>query len=82
MPFPDREIVSLTDYRARYGQYREDPDLQAAHQQHPFIPIWDDHEFANNAWRDGAQNHNPGEGPWPARKAAAIRAWTRMDAGS
>jgi alkaline phosphatase D len=76
VPFPDREIVSLADYRARYGQYREDPDLQAAHQQHAFIPIWDDHEFTNNAWRDGAENHNPGEGPWPDRKAAAIRAWT------
>lgn len=76
VPFPDREIVSLDDYRGRYGQYREDPDLQAAHQQHPFIPIWDDHEFTNNAWRDGAQNHDKSEGPWAARKAAAIRAWT------
>jgi alkaline phosphatase D len=75
VPFPDREIVSLDDYRARYAQYREDPDLQAAHRQHPFICIWDDHEFANDAWRDGAENHQDAEGPWPARKSAAMRAW-------
>jgi alkaline phosphatase D len=73
--FPDRELLTLDDYRARYGQYREDPDLQAAHQRHPFIPVWDDHEFANNAWRDGAENHQPDEGAWAERKAAAIRAW-------
>lgn len=75
VPFPDREIVSLDDYRARYAQYREDPDLQAAHRQHPFIAVWDDHEFANDAWRDGAENHQPAEGAWAARKAAAIQAW-------
>lgn len=85
--FPDREIVTLADYRARYGQYREDPDLQAAHQQHPFIPVWDDHEFANNAWREGAENHDPSEGAWGERKAAALRAWlewmpVRENAGS
>jgi alkaline phosphatase D len=75
VPFPDRELLSLDDYRARYAQYREDVDLQAAHQQHPFIAVWDDHEFANDAWRDGAENHQANEGPWAARKAAAIRAW-------
>ena len=74
--FPNRELLRLDDYRARYGQYREDPDLQAAHRQHPFISIWDDHEFANNTWRDGAANHSAAtEGRWADRKAAAIRAW-------
>jgi alkaline phosphatase D len=75
VPTPDRELFSLDDYRARYAQYREDPDLQAAHRQHPFIVIWDDHESANNAWRNGAQNHNAGEGEWRARRDAAVRAW-------
>jgi alkaline phosphatase D len=75
VPFPNRETVTLEDYRARYGQYREDPDLQAAHRQHPFIAVWDDHEFTNDAWRDGAQNHDAGEGAWADRKAAAMRAW-------
>ena len=77
VPNPDRELLALDDYRARYAQYREDADLQAAHRQHPFIVIWDDHEIANNAWSGGAQNHNAdrNEGEWHARKRAAIRAW-------
>jgi alkaline phosphatase D len=73
--FPNHELLTLDDYRARYAQYREDADLQAAHRQHPFIVVWDDHEFADDAFRDGAGNHQPGEGPWVDRKAAAIRAW-------
>jgi alkaline phosphatase D len=77
VPVPDKEIVSLIDYRQRHEQYKRDPDLQAAHRQHPFICVWDDHEFANNTWKDGADNHNPdrGEGEWSARKTAAIRAY-------
>ena len=76
VPFPDREIVTLDDYRARYAQYREDPDLQAAHRQHPFIVVWDDHETANNAWSGGAENHNAGRRRRGRRgEAAAFRAW-------
>jgi alkaline phosphatase D len=74
---PSHEIVTLADYRARHAQYKTDRDLQEAHRQHPWICVWDDHESANNSWRDGAQNHNPelGEGDWPTRRAAAIRAY-------
>src|SRR6185436_20063023 len=75
VPSPDREIVSLEEYRARHAQYKRDPDLQEAHRQHPFITVWDDHEAANNAWKDGAENHQPNEGSWPDRKAAAQRAY-------
>ena len=77
IPMPDRELVSLEDYRTRHAQYRTDPDLQEAHRQHPWITVWDDHEFANNTWRDGAANHNPdqGEGDWPTRRAASARAY-------
>jgi alkaline phosphatase D len=75
VPFPDRELVALDDYRARYAQYREDPDLQEAHRQHPFILVWDDHEIANNAWRDGSPSHDASDGDWETRKAAARRAW-------
>lgn len=72
---PSHECVSLADYRTRYGQYRRDADVQAVHKQHPFIVVWDDHETANNSYRDGAQNHTPAtEGPWADRKAAALRA--------
>lgn len=75
VPRPDREIVSLGDYRTRYAQYRLDPDLQELHRQHAMVAVWDDHESANNSWRDGAENHDADEGAWPARKAAAVRAW-------
>jgi alkaline phosphatase D len=74
---PDHEIVSLQDYRLRHATYKSDPDLQEAHRQHAFITVWDDHESANDSWRDGAENHDPdlGEGEWEARKRAAIRAY-------
>lgn len=66
---PSNEIVTLVDYRTRYSLYRLDPDLQAVHQQHPFITIWDDHESTNDSYKDGAENHNDGEGEWEDRKA-------------
>ena len=36
---------------------------------------WDDHEFANNAWKGGAENHDASEGEWSARRTAAVRAY-------
>jgi len=77
IPVPDREIVSLADYRQRHAQYKLDADLQSAHRQHPFVCVWDDHESTNDSWKDGAQNHNPelGEGEWSVRKRASIRAY-------
>ena len=74
---PAHEILTLDDYRRRYAHYRQDSDLRALHRVHPMIVVWDDHEIANNAWHDGAQNHNPerGEGDYGARKAAATRAF-------
>jgi alkaline phosphatase D len=77
VPNPDREMIALEDYRLRHAQYKSDPDLQEVHRQHPFIVVWDDHEITNNAWRDGAENHNPdrGEGEWAPRRAAAVQAF-------
>ncbi len=73
---PDVEPVQLEDYRARYSLYRLDPDLRRAHQQHPFINIWDDHETANDAWEDGAQNHTDStEGDWQTRRMMARQAY-------
>lgn len=63
------ETISLAEYRARYSLYRLDQDLRRAHQQHPIIATWDDHESANDAHANGAQNHNPAtEGSWAVRK--------------
>ncbi|GAA4103252.1 alkaline phosphatase D family protein [Zhongshania borealis] len=72
---PSHEILVLDDYRRRYAHYRRDDDLQAVHQIHPFIAVWDDHETADNSYMDGASNHNEGEGEWSDRKAQAIQAY-------
>ncbi len=73
---PPHETLSLADYRTRHGHYKLDADLQAVHRQHPFIAVWDDHEIANDAYKDGAQNHTESvEGAWVDRKAGAKRAY-------
>ncbi|WGD43504.1 alkaline phosphatase D family protein [Streptomyces cathayae] len=73
---PAHEIVTLADYRVRHATYKTDPDLQALHAKAPVVAIWDDHEFANDAWSGGAENHTEGaEGAWAARQAAAQQAY-------
>ncbi|MDB9952785.1 alkaline phosphatase D family protein [Porticoccaceae bacterium] len=72
---PLNEILSIEDYRMRYGLYRTDADLQAVHARHPFICVWDDHELANDSWKDGAENHNDGEGDFKARLHSARQAY-------
>ena len=72
---PSYEILKLADYRQRYSTYRLDPSCRRMHQQYPFISIWDDHETANNSYKDGAENHTPAtEGPWNLRKTAGEEA--------
>lgn len=72
---PAHEILTLQDYRSRYAQYRLDKDLQEVHRLHPFITQWDDHEFANDTYKDGAENHQSNEGSWDVRKANAKQAY-------
>lgn len=72
---PTHEILSLQDYRSRYAQYRLDKDLQEVHRLHPFITEWDDHEFANNTYKEGAKNHQSDEGDWETRKAIARKVY-------
>lgn len=73
---PAREILSLGDYRERYRQYRGDKNLQLLHQKKPFICVWDDHEFANDTYKSGAENHQPAEGDFQMRKMAAFQAYS------
>ena len=69
---PSDETITLADYRMRYASYRADPDLQRLHQLFPMVAQWDDHELANDSWKDGAQNHQPEtEGDWDTRKKVA-----------
>lgn len=72
---PTSEIISVDDYRQRYRQYRSDEQLQKAHQLKPFICVWDDHEVANDAYTDGAENHQTTEGDFNTRKMSAIQVW-------
>lgn len=73
---PPHEMTTLSDYRRRHAQYKTDPSLQALHAACPWIVTWDDHEFANDAWSGGAENHTEGsEGTWAERRAAAKQAY-------
>lgn len=73
---PATEILSIADYRMRYSSYRLDDDLQRLHQQFPFIIVYDDHELANDAWKNGAGNHTTAtEGLWSDRKLCAQKAF-------
>lgn len=47
-PYPT-EPRTLSEWRARYAYYRLDSDLRAAHQQHPFIVLPDNHDFSWNS---------------------------------
>lgn len=71
----DTECLTLSDYRKRYALYRTDMSAQALHAKVPFICVWDDHEIANDSHAQGAENHQPGEGDFAERKAAALQAY-------
>lgn len=75
-PSKGAECITLDDYRKRYAQYRQDADLQALHAKLPMIAVWDDHELANDTWKNGAENHQDDEGSFIDRRAAAAAAWT------
>lgn len=73
---PTNEISSLADYRMRYSTYHLDADLRRNHQLYPWICIWDDHESANDSWKNGAENHTDGsEGAWLDRKSYSKQAY-------
>jgi len=74
--YNDVELLTLLDYRRRYAHYRTDTYLQALHASAPFIAVWDDHEIANDTWREGAENHDPAtEGDFLVRKLQALQAY-------
>ena len=65
---------TLAEYRAKYAAYRTDPDLRAMHAAHAFVPVWDDHEVANDYGGDrvppGQRERDPAR-----RRLNAYRAW-------
>ncbi|KAK6077632.1 PhoD-like phosphatase [Seiridium cupressi] len=83
---PPNLLFSLWDYRtlADKAKYRTDPDLLLLTQNFAWIPTWDDHEVANNGYRDGFSALNNTEesfrndGPGISvdqRKMNAVRAY-------
>ncbi|XXG97282.1 hypothetical protein Hte_003578 [Hypoxylon texense] len=83
IPLPNREILTLYDYRKRIATYRTDLDLLASHQNFPWISVWDDHEVADNTWRSGSSHMNNTEESFvmdggvsvDQRKMNAVRAY-------
>jgi alkaline phosphatase D len=72
------EIVTLADYRRRYGQYHTDPDLLEARRLFPFITTPDDHEVENNyATSTSEADNEPDQDPavFLQRRTAAYRAY-------
>ena len=76
-PSPMHEMITLSDYRQRHAQYKLDQGSIALHKHAPLIAVWDDHEFSNDAWKRGAENHSEdgSEGDFYARRSAAIKAY-------
>ncbi|MGD7788304.1 alkaline phosphatase D family protein [Propionibacteriaceae bacterium Y1700] len=75
---PAAETFSLTDYRIRYGQYKLDADLQAAHLVAPWVVAPDDHDVENNWAGDISQvDTEPDQDPavFRQRRAAAYQAY-------
>ncbi|ELU41830.1 tho2 protein [Rhizoctonia solani AG-1 IA] len=80
----DRELATLSDYRARLALYRTDESLAYNHQQFPWIQVWDDHEVADNSWKAGTADSNdtvsgckysPSGTCFSDRKLSAVRAY-------
>ena len=83
IPSPEGIIYTLDDYRQRIATYRTDKDLLLSHQTFPWIPVWDDHEVADNTYRDGMADLNNTEASFvfdggvavDQRKMNAVRAY-------
>jgi alkaline phosphatase D len=77
------QVVTLDEYRNRYGLYNGDPNLQAARAAQPWVVLWDDHEVENN-YADDSSNKGGDPAAFRQRRAAAYQAWwenqpVRMD---
>ena len=68
-------VTTLDDYRARYAQYKSDPDLQAMHLACPWLFTWDDHEVQNDYAGEQQGKGGPAVADFVARRAAAYQAW-------
>lgn len=72
---PAGDAVTLQQYRQRHARYRSDPDLQALHAAMPIIAVWDDREVTARSWAAGGVHDPATQGPYAARRAAAMQAY-------
>ena len=73
---PAHQTKTLTDFRIRQAVHHRDSDLADLHAAKPMICMWDDHEFADNNWREGATGTSFKKGDdYSALKQAASRAY-------
>jgi alkaline phosphatase D len=47
---PFYAAASLDNYRQLYRTYTSDPNLTRVRELFPLVAMWDDHEYANDAW--------------------------------
>ncbi len=74
---------SLEDYRALYRVYYSDPDYRRLRERHAFITIWDDHEYANDAYQEfNTDTDNPAQNRTPNRRQVASQAWAEYTAAA
>jgi alkaline phosphatase D len=66
--------TTLRDYRALYGAYLLDPDLQDARARWPFVCMADNHDFSWKGWQS-QENFGQGVVPAQTRKVAANQTW-------
>lgn len=71
---PREQARDLASYRRRYGLYKSDPDLMAAHAAAPWMTIWDDHEVSND-YGDDQDRTNPDPADFLRRRAAAYQVY-------
>jgi alkaline phosphatase D len=70
------DAQTLPEYRAKYGLYRTDPNLQAMHQASAFASIWDDHEVEDDWAGDLPGDKTPNKRvPFLERRRAAMLAF-------
>jgi len=67
------EATTLAQYRLRYGLYKSDPHLRAAHASAPWLVTWDDHEVQDDYAGDRSAAGSPVDA-FLLRRAAAYRA--------
>lgn len=71
---PNPESKDIAGYRVRYGAYKADPQLQAAHAAAPWMTIWDDHEVEND-YRGERDQDDSDPAAFLVRRAAAYQAY-------